>query len=370
MPVDVLVTTHCKIAPIFESMHRKYRISLHILIWALIFLNGFLPNYLENTYSSYAERGNSGLFLNYFLISLGYIINDGIAFYFTAFIIAPLFLKQRKWFKAILSVLLLFVYIPIYRYLLEYQFFLPYLGFDNYKGKVPEVAWYIKNSIGYTFYKHFIYGFVYFIVADGFNNARRQKELEKEKIAAELAFLKSQINPHFLFNTLNDIYVLTYKQSVKAPDAVLKLSELLRYMLKESDENFTDLEKEITYLRNVIDLHRIGQKGEAYINFDIEGNVDRQQIAPLILINFVENAFKHGIADDIKNPIQIKLKISSSGINFRVSNLKNNAIKDKTSGIGLMNVKRRLALIYPKNHALVINDEVDNFSIDLKIDTA
>ncbi|RZL36836.1 MAG: hypothetical protein EOP00_29130 [Pedobacter sp.] len=348
-------------------MHRKYRIGLHVLVWTFIFFNSFLPPYLENSYSSYAAKGNADLFLNYFLINLGYFINDIVAFYFTAMVIAPSVLKQRKWVKAILSVLLLFTFVPIYRYFLEYQFFLPHLGFDNYKGKVPEVIWYIKNSVGYTFYRHFVYGFVYYIAAEGIDNVRKQKELEKEKIAAELAFLKSQINPHFLFNTLNDIYALTYQQSRKAPEAVLKLSALLRYMLKESDEKFTNLQKEIDYLKNVIDLHRIGQKGEAYINFEIEGKVDQQQIAPLILINFVENAFKHGVVDQHSNPIQIKLTTDRSHINFSVSNLKNKAIKDKATGIGLANVKRRLALIYPDNHSLVIKDEADIFSVVLKI---
>jgi hypothetical protein len=350
-------------------MQKKYRIGLHTLVWIFIFLNSFLPHYLDNSYRSYATRSGSELFLNYFLISLGYFISDIISFYFTAAVIAPLFLKHKNWIKGSLAVLLLFALIPAYRYILEYHFFLPYLDFDNYHGNTPTIAWYIKNSISYTFYRHFIYGLVYFIVAEWFNHTRKQKELEKEKIAAELAFLKSQINPHFLFNTLNDIYALTYRQSAKAPYAVLKLSELLRYMLKESDEKFTDLQNEIDYLKNVIELHEIGQKGEAYIDFEIEGNVNRQQIAPLILINFVENAFKHGVIDNPIHSVKIKLIVNGNHLIFTVSNLKNQDQKDVTGGIGLTNVKRRLDLIYPDKHTLHINEKDDTFTVSLKIES-
>ncbi|MEJ5994585.1 histidine kinase [Pedobacter sp. Du54] len=351
-------------------MKKKYKIGLHVLIWLLIFLNSFLPPYLNNTIRSFANRPNSvELFTDYLLIELGYLSMNIFAFYMTANLIAPLYLKYRKWAKGIGCMFLLFCIQPIYRYLLEYHFFLPYLNFDNYNGNTPTTLWYIKNIVLYTFYSYFIYGFVYFIIMEWYTNNRKRITLENEKTVAELAFLKSQINPHFLFNTLNDIYALTYYQSPQAPSAVLKLSALLRYMLKESDDHFTDLQKEIEYLRNVIELHKIGQKGSAYVNFEIEGIVENQQIAPLILINFVENAFKHGIDDDFSNPILIKLVLNPLHLIFSVSNLKNHSNKDKTVGIGLTNVKRRLALIYPEKHVLDVKDEANSFSIILKIET-
>lgn len=348
-------------------MKRKYKIGLHILIWLLVFLNDFLPKYLNNNFRSYANSGSSSLLLfNYLLICLGYLGSSLVSFYTTANLIAPSFFN-RKWLKGILFTFLLFVFIPSYRYLLEFHFFLPYLGFDNYFGNKPEVSWYIQNSILYTFYSYFIYGFIYFIVTEWYTNNRKQKELEKEKITAELAFLKSQINPHFLFNTLNDIYALTYRKSDEAPAAVLKLSDLLRYMLKESDDKFADLQKEIDYLKNVIDLFQIGQKGTAYIEFEVNGEIGKQQIAPLILINFVENAFKHGVIDNPKQPIQIKINMDGNGMRFYIGNQKNEDYKDKTVGIGLTNVKRRLELIYPSQHWLEIKDETDIFTVELNI---
>jgi two-component system LytT family sensor kinase len=349
-------------------MKRKYRIGLHLLIWLLIFLNRFLQNYLSNSFSSYANHSDGlSLFTNYFIIELGYVSMNVITFYVAAKIIAPLIFKSRKWIKAILFTLLFFAFLPAYRYLLEYKLFLPHLGFDNYRGNHPEPFWYIKNLILYAIYSYFLYGFIYFIIADWYENSRNQKELEKEKIIAELAFLKSQINPHFLFNTLNDIYSLTYHQSKEAPNAVLKLSELLRYMLKESDEKLAALSKEITYLKNVIELQRIGQKGIAHVDFEIDGRIDAQQIAPLILINFVENAFKHGIFNDPRFPIKIKLSITNEYLYFMVKNRKNDDIKDRGTGIGLKNVSRRLSLIYPEKHTLKITDEITDFTIELHI---
>lgn len=348
-------------------MKKKYWIGLHILVWLLVFLNELLPKYLSNTYHSYASSSkSSALFINYLLISLGYIGSGIVSFYTTAKLIAPAFLN-KKWWKGLLFTLLLLIFIPSYRYLIEFHFFLPYLGFDNYFGNIPEISWYVKNSVLFTFYAYCVYGILYFIVMEWYTNYRKQKELEKEKIAAELAFLKSQINPHFLFNTLNDIYALTYRKSEQAPEAVLKLAELLRYMLKESDEKFADLHKELNYLKNVIDLFQIGQKGKAAIEFTIEGEANQQQIAPLILINFVENAFKHGVIDDMEHPIRIKVSINAQEMNFEISNQKNADQKDQTAGIGLSNVKRRLELIYPKQHRLEIKDETSIFKVWLNI---
>ncbi|RZK50543.1 MAG: hypothetical protein EOO87_19235 [Pedobacter sp.] len=195
-----------------------------------------------------------------------------------------------------------------------------------------------------------------------------QKEIvEKEQFKTELAFLKSQINPHYLFNTINDIYALTQQQSPEAPNALLKLSELLRYMLRESDDQFVPLAKEILYLENVIELQKIGQKGSSYVNFEVVGEISQLKIAPLILINFVENAFKHGIFNDKNNPITLLIIVEKDELNFQAINSINHVKKDKTGGIGLVNVKRRLSLIYDEKHSLAINELDNEFIVNLKL---
>ncbi|WP_050982086.1 sensor histidine kinase [Mucilaginibacter paludis] len=197
---------------------------------------------------------------------------------------------------------------------------------------------------------------------------RVEKEIaEKEHLRTELAFLRSQVNPHFLFNTINDIYALTQQQAKEAPAALLKLSGLLRYMLRESEEQFVPLDDEIAYLENVIELQRVWQKHNCYFDFRTEGSFSGYVIAPLILINFVENAFKHGAFNDPDNPILILISLENNELEFKVTNQVKPLKKDKRVGIGLPNVRRRLSLIYPNRHELRISKQADSYSIDLKI---
>ncbi|RZM29586.1 MAG: hypothetical protein EOO88_04320 [Pedobacter sp.] len=349
-------------------MRRKYVIWLHVAVWLVIWLNNFLPRYFANNYKGYAKvPEGAGLLFNYAAVSLGYLIITIVIFYTIAYLIAPKFLN-KKWLQGLLSLLGLLVFIPLYRYILEFHILLPYLNFDNYFGKTPEMIWYIQNSILFSVYSYFTWAIIYFVVKEWYENNKRKKELEKEMVTAELSFLRSQVNPHFLFNAMNDIYSLTLTKSDDAPVAVLKLSELLRYMLREGTGELASLEREIDYLSNVVELWQIGEKGNSFVDFKVSGIIDNQQIAPLILINFVENAFKHGVTKDADHPVQIEVDVDASGLSFFISNKKNKDHKDSTVGIGLINVQRRLELIYPKSHHLEISDSADTFTINLRIE--
>ncbi len=202
-------------------------------------------------------------------------------------------------------------------------------------------------------------------VTDWFLNEKIKSNLENEKLLSELAFLKSQINPHFLFNSLNNIYSLAYQKSDKTPQAILKLSEIMRYMLYESNEDKVDLADEIRYLENYIELQKLRFKDNSYIKFEIIGEAKDQKITPLVLISFVENAFKHGIATDKAVPISILLNIESGKIFFKTINKKSNQNKDETGGIGLQNVRRRLDLLYKDKYELLIEDKNDIYNCEL-----
>jgi len=193
--------------------------------------------------------------------------------------------------------------------------------------------------------------------------------LETEKLASELAFLKSQINPHFLFNTLNNVYSLAFKKSDDTPDAIIKLSKLMRYMLYESNENQVFLSKEIEYLHNYIDLQKLRLPNTIKIIFNVEGDIEGRLIEPMLLIPFVENAFKHGISYVDNSKISISIKLSAYELLFVIENKINNAkiTEESGSGIGLSNVKRRLTLLYPNKHTITINDNNDEFKVTLKI---
>jgi len=203
---------------------------------------------------------------------------------------------------------------------------------------------------------------------DWFLNERIQRDLENQRLSAELSFLKSQINPHFLFNSLNSIYSLAYQRSETTPDAILKLSEIMRYMLYECNDNEVSLEKELQYLQNYIDLQKIRFGEKAYIDFKINGKVDGQQIVPLLLIAFIENAFKHGVANDPGSAIRLLIEVDDRHLYFFIQNRKHSNNRDNLGGIGLINVKRRLDLLYPGRYKLDIVDGAENYTCELTLD--
>lgn len=199
---------------------------------------------------------------------------------------------------------------------------------------------------------------------------RRQDEKE-----AELRLLKAQLNPHFLFNTLNNLYGLSVMKSEKLPNLMLKLSDLLRYSLYETKEAFVPLEKEIQYLENYMSLEKIRLEDKADIQFTKSGNLTSKKIVPMLLIVFVENAFKHlGVLKDGKSKVAISIQESNNKITFTSSNSieKDNArlenLEKGKSGIGLENAKKRLTLLYPGMHQLAIEKSQNSYNVQLILD--
>jgi LytS/YehU family sensor histidine kinase len=193
--------------------------------------------------------------------------------------------------------------------------------------------------------------------------------IRQEKVESELKALKSQINPHFLFNSLNNIYSLSMGESGKAPAAILRLSDLMRYMLYESNEEKVPLTKEIEFLENYIDLQRLRSDRRSSISYERKGSPGGLKIAPLLFLPLVENSFKHGIKGDPSGGyVKIKLKIRDPGLELSLENNKGKVdeIEDlENSGIGLANVKRRLELIYPGKNRLDIKDTETDFIVKL-----
>lgn len=203
---------------------------------------------------------------------------------------------------------------------------------------------------------------------DWFSNEKIQRSLEAEKKDMELQFLKSQLNPHFLFNSLNNIYSLAYQKSDKTADAVLKLSEIMRYMIYESNDSWVDLGKEVEYVQSFVQLQKLRFKDGAAVEININGEIDGQKIVPLILISFVENAFKHGVANDPENPIKINISANQKILHFSVSNKKSKTNKDAMGGVGLNNVERRLQLLYPDRYKLNIVNSTTHYTTELLLD--
>jgi two-component system LytT family sensor kinase len=197
-----------------------------------------------------------------------------------------------------------------------------------------------------------------------------RKELENQKLQAELSFLKMQVNPHFLFNALNNIYSLAVmEKGQKTGDSIMKLSDLMRYVLyeKEDEQNRVSLDKEIRHINSYIDLEKLRHAGDIYINFAIEGDTNGKRIAPLLLFPLIENACKHGILTDPENPVNIQLTISDHQLYFTIENTINTYLKDKVGGIGIPNVQKRLDLLYGGKSSLDITKSAGKFIVNLHV---
>ncbi|WP_177764614.1 sensor histidine kinase [Flavobacterium sp. I3-2] len=193
--------------------------------------------------------------------------------------------------------------------------------------------------------------------------------INDEKLKSEVSYLKAQINPHFLFNTLNSLYALSLEKSDEAPDAILKLSSIMRYVVTESSNDFVSLNKEMKYIEDYIDLQKLRMVDSTNFNFIKEGNFNQNKIAPLILIPFIENAFKYGLNPEKDSFISIQIQILEGSLNLNVSNSKtvNNVHEKAKTETGIENTILRLNYIYPEKHKLVIEETEDVYNLNLKI---
>jgi LytS/YehU family sensor histidine kinase len=203
------------------------------------------------------------------------------------------------------------------------------------------------------------------LARDSFEKKHKDKE-------AELQLLKGQLNPHFLFNTLNNLYGLSVLKSDKLPNLMLKLSDLLRYSLYETKEKLVLLENEVKYIENYISLEKIRLEDQTKIEFTKSGNFTNKKIAPMLLIVYVENAFKHLDLTSENSSVIIEIKLKGNQFLFNCKNTcdvsANNNLEKGKSGIGLQNAKKRLDLIYPNNHQLKIKKDTENYTVNLTLD--
>jgi LytS/YehU family sensor histidine kinase len=210
----------------------------------------------------------------------------------------------------------------------------------------------------------------YRTIADKFQEENLEKERQKENMKTELSFLRSQISPHFMFNVLNNIVALVRLKSEKLEPTIFKLSALMRYMLYQSDEKKVPLKREVEYLQSYIDLQQLRFGDKVTVNVEIDVPDGQLEIEPMLLIPFVENAFKHGTTYIASPQIDMELTVRNRQLYFLISNKYSNntdETKDETSGIGLANVKRRLKLLYGTDHEMMILEKDGWFSVSLQL---
>jgi sensor histidine kinase YesM len=291
-----------------------------------------------------------------------------VAVYVNLYFLIPRFLNKPNYWKYVISLVVLFllfygIHVFTFDHLADFLFPNYYLiVFYDYIELLKYFVVYLGLTSLFVLSKSWI---------DLAESKKELAEKEKELIHNELKVLKAQVNPHFLFNTLNSIYSLSLQKSEHTPEVILKLSNVLRYMIYESNEQRVPLKKEISFIQNYIELQKLRTKNPRAIKINIDGKVKDQKIAPLILIVFIENAFKHGVKGDTVNQfIHIDLQVSESEIHFVSEN--NAGSVDETEnneyqGLGLDNVRRRLELLYHENYDLDLSKSSDTFTIDFKI---
>lgn len=296
------------------------------------------------------------------LITIGFY---ALIAYLNIYVFFPKYLKDRNFYwhfgtLAVVSLLLT----PIKTILLV----LFTTGNEDAQSHYISNQWYMFISIFFVGTSTTIYQ----VMNDWLVQQRDKKELESQTLQSELKFLKSQINPHFLFNTLNSLYALTLKKSDLAPEIVLKLSEMMRYMLYECNEKEVLLSKEINYMQNYLELEKLRHGNKMLIDFKVKGNVEGQKIAPLILIPFIENSFKHGINNQISQGfVNLELNVSENDLMMTIENSKSPSLpriaEKRSGGIGLINVQRRMNILYPLKHHLEIIESPNTYAIELNL---
>jgi sensor histidine kinase YesM len=335
-------------------MKLSWQIFWHVFLWTVLIA------FFVIVASNETKLSTNDLLVVFFLYPL---INISL-FYLNYLVLIPQFLNKKRYSIYVVSIIAAIVFYGFAKYgvaLLFKQYVLVRM-----KGGEISFGTYFLSTVFTSLCFLFFSAALKFTV-DWFLNERIQRDLENQRLSAELSFLKSQINPHFLFNSLNSIYSLAYQRSETTPEAILKLSEIMRYMLYECNDNKVDLAKELQYLQNYIDLQKIRFGNKAFIDFKVEGKIEGQRIVPLLLIAFIENAFKHGVASNPLSPIRLLIDVEESHLHFYMQNKKHTNNRDAVGGIGLNNVKRRLNLLYPGKYNLEIRDETDTYTVELSL---
>lgn len=343
------------------------RIVLHIGFWLLYWLmNGYVEVFLSN--STFAElpmwqRLWKGFGARLIILPL----EMGFAYY-SMYVILPRYFKGRSYWRLGLEFFGVFTLV-----FALYRLFIPYIIYP-YIYQLP----YAANTFE-GWWPRYIYTAIRFISVTGmaltikllrsrFQHLEKEKQLTEEKLQNELRFLRAQTNPHFLFNTLNNVYALARKKSDQTAPVIMKLSKLLRFMLYECNQDRITIEREIQVIEDYLELEKLRYNNRLRIQFEKSIDHSSALIAPLLLLPLIENAFKHGASETrFETFVHIKLTATAEQLQMYVENSQEEVENISSAGIGLPNVHRQLALLYPAGHHLSIQNQKDIFRVNLSI---
>ncbi len=348
---------------------KKISIALHVIVWVIFFS---VPYYWNSAF----EGGN----LHRLYQSYVHLVSSAIVFYIGYLLLVPRLLLQDKrvayFFSLVGLILATYLFVTfmndtvLYDPIQEAKFHEAFKKLENSERVRPpmEAFRFVSHVMASLLISGFAMGLG--LMEKLKQNEKKQKEMEKEKLHSELAFLKNQVSPHFFFNTLNNIYSLIGIDGPTAQESVLKLSKMMRYLLYESENGATLMSHEIDFMNNYIDLMKLRLSSKVDLQIDFPGDFADFEIPPLLFIPFIENSFKHGISHRDPSFIKITMKIDKEEIRFISENSlgKSSHTSDmQHSGIGLDNVKKRLALLFPDKYELNIAQGETTFRIELSI---
>ncbi|MCK9618336.1 MAG: histidine kinase [Lentimicrobiaceae bacterium] len=335
-------------------MKLKNKIFIHLAFWFYLINQGIFPYYIGKQEPYFIE------------MIISYTIGNVFVFY-SFYALYPLLFSLKNKLYSIIIILILLAILSVLRFGFEYTYEYNILNIKK-PNVIPYDTWFY-NDLRLVII-NFIYSLLIKFAIGWFESQKLKSDLINQNQSSELALLRSQVNPHFLFNTLNNIYSLVYKKSDDAPAAVMKLSSIMRYMLYDATSDKVLLEKEIEYLYSFVELQKLRSSKNNFVEIKLNGDIHQKTIAPMLLIPFVENAFKHGNKNVPSPGIRIQLNVTTDSIEFEVINyirITNFENKDAIGGIGLNNIKRRLELLYPGKHTLSILQSTELFTVKLKI---
>ncbi|RFS21853.1 GHKL domain-containing protein [Chitinophaga silvatica] len=332
-------------------LSKKAELLIHLIFWVLVAYFTFVKN------PFHAQLFIPNLFyITYMIVFTG-------TFYFHYFVVMKQVFRSFQWKKLLAGIFISYLFFTGFRWLTEQRMTDILLNKTNYIN--PTLLNYMLDNMHYSsmpiILSSFLWLGIYFIRLLEYN-----KIILEENKNIEIKFLKAQINPHFVFNTLNNIYSMVYFQSDKSLTAIEKLSQVMRFTTYESQKEKIQLADEINYINAYIELEQLRHQETGYINFSSEIENKSIQIPPYILSPLVENALKHGTTSN-QNPIDITITADNNQVNFRIKNEIGIQKKDKLGGIGLENLKKRLEIHYPNAHQLQFTNEKNWFTAELLI---
>lgn len=344
-------------------MEFKKNWKYHLLIIVIVLLMGFWSDYYFGGINRLKDNFKHPIFLFFLVSKLMFFIVYFLNFYW----LSPRTLKFKKIGHFSIGVLFLLVVFAVFRYFLEEVVVFKITGVHNYADDARNdlLFYFFDNtylSVNYVLYSTSLYLFFQYT-----ENKNKMHQLEIDHKKAEVSYLKSQISPHFLFNTLNAFYVELIDDKPETAKDIHKLSQLLRFVTYQAQADFLPLENEIKFLEDYIYFYYKRFEDQLFVDFNIEGLVNGKQIPSLILIHFIENVFKHGTINDKNNPAKINLIINKNELILQTKNKFIASEKYTDKGIGTNNIQRRLKAIYKTNFELKYQTENDYFSTYLKI---